>query len=118
MEWVRCWRVTVEFRDELMSSPRTRRYQREVSTAEEIRALIDRARKHPHFIRHTEESVRVLDGKEPTDCPCGAQYNMIGDPGRGVRRWRPCTCGGHFVYTCQACRLVVVDPSVLFDCHG
>lgn len=111
VEWVRHWRVTITLEDRFA---RTQTRSRIVKTPEQLRVLVEWCRGNPAAIRHQVESLRVLDGVQPTHCPCGARYRTRGTLGR--LGWHVCHCGGHFLLPCRVCGKVAIEPALAFDC--
>lgn len=110
MEWRRVWLVTA------VSDDKAARRQKAATTVDELRALLDAARRNPAVWHVSFKPRRELVGDQPTHCVCGCEYRTRGSLPT-PNGWLDCSCGGHLWWSCQECGQERVEPPVAYDCH-
>lgn len=119
MVWVRRWQVTIVWDHPHFSHKHCKRYTTIVDTAAQERRIMAWALANPHVEQATTKIVWSLDGQLPQQCSNGHRYpSRAVDPRTPHKRWRRCTCGGHFELTCPTCTDTITDPPILVDCQS
>jgi hypothetical protein len=114
-EWRAVWKVRLEYA-RLADNGDYPYREVIVETPQQLRQVVEWARRDPGIIEFPYTRVRQRFGDEPQKCSNGHAYSGGGSPSRVRIDWSECSCGGHMSYLCPHCRDLRIDPAVWEDC--
>jgi hypothetical protein len=114
-EWRAVWKVRLEYARVADNGGYPFR-DVTVETPQQLRRVVEWARRNPGIIGFPYSRVRQRFGEQPQECTNGHTYSGGGSPSRVRIDWSECSCGGHMSYLCPHCRDLRIDPAVEEDC--